>query len=116
MHGILRHLTRYAALVSTALIVLATPAAAGPFGAWAGFIIAGDYRAHSGAPAEVFDNARRDLARKLVDAGFDSANIRQVSVRPGRYGDMALRSDYMVISDTLKSVTRTARGGCFLYF
>jgi hypothetical protein len=103
-------------VVTLALLMIAPPAFAGPFGAWAGIIVAGDYRGHSGAPAEVFDNARRDLARRLVDVGFDPANVRQFSVRPGRYADMALRSDFAVITQTLKQITQTARGGCFLYF
>jgi hypothetical protein len=108
-------LTHLPAIVTLALLALATPAFAGPFGTWAGIVVAGDYRGHSGAPAEVFDNARRELARRLVDVGFESANIRQFSVRPGRYGDMALRSDFAVITQTLKQITQTVRGGCFIY-
>src|SRR5262245_29468436 len=92
-----------------------SPAFAGAFGAWAAIIVAGDYRAHSGAPAEFFDNARRDIAKSLVNAGFSSANIRQFSVRPGRYIDpVPLASDYKVMTQTLDALTKIARGGCFL--
>lgn len=104
-----------AALV--AALMAAGPASAGPFGAWAAIVVAGDYRAHSGAPAEFFDNARRDVGKALIAAGFASANLRQFSVRPGRYTDPApLQTDYNVLTDTLETLTKTARGGCFLYF
>ena len=49
------------------LLILASafgvaPASAGPFDSWAGLVVAGDSRAHSGAPSEVFDNARQYVA------------------------------------------------------
>jgi hypothetical protein len=43
------------------------PAKAGPFGAWVAAIVAGDNTADGGGQTEVFDNARRDIARHLVD-------------------------------------------------
>jgi hypothetical protein len=104
-------------LAALLLLLPVAPASAGAFGAWAAVVVAGDYRAHSGTPAEFFDNARRDIAKSLVDMGFDPANIRQFSVRPGRYTDpVPLATDYKVLSDTLDTLTKTARGGCFLYF
>ncbi len=104
-----------AALVGASLV--AVPASAGAFGAWAAVVVAGDYRAHSGVPAEFFDNARRDIAKGLINAGFASANVRQFSVRPGRYTDpVPLATDYKVLTDTLDTLTKSARGGCFLYF
>ena len=104
-----------AALLAVSFVVV--PASAGAFGAWAAVVVAGDYRAHSGVPAEFFDNARRDLAKALINAGFASANVRQFSVRPGRYIDpVPLATDYKVLTDTLDTLTQTARGGCFLYF
>ena len=59
-------------LVLAGLIGCAAPvlAQAGAFSDWAAVVVAGDWRAHSGAPSEVFDNARRDVARSLVSAGF----------------------------------------------
>jgi len=92
-----------------------SPAAAGPFGAWVGAVIAGDHTADGGAPTEVFDNARRDIADRLVRVGFASANVRQFSTRPGRYGGTTLNADYDTLESTLQTLTRTARGGCFLY-
>src|SRR5262245_30228396 len=103
-----------AGLVMTALVPSA--ASAGPFGTWAAIVVAGDYRAHTGVDAEVFDNARRTIAGKLVEIGFSPANIRQFSVRPGRYVEGPLATDFNVITDTLNAITETARGGCFIYF
>jgi hypothetical protein len=97
-------------------VFLPVCASAGPFGAWAAAIVAGDYRGHAGEPAEVFDNARRSIASRLVQIGFDPANVRQFSVRPGRYSEGPLLTDFDVLTDTMKGVTETARGGCFLYF
>ena len=84
---------------------------------WAVVLVAGDYRAHSGAPAEFFDNARRDIAKSLINVGFAPGNVRQFSVRPGRYIDpVPLATDYKLLTETLETLTKTARGGCFLYF
>jgi hypothetical protein len=103
-----------AGLVMTALVPSAV--SAGPFGTWAAIVVAGDYRAHDGVDAEVFDNARRTIAGKLVEIGFNPANVRQFSVRPGRYVEGPLATDFNVITDTLNTITETARGGCFIYF
>ena len=43
-------------------------------------LVAGDYRAHSGAPSKVFDNARHDLAQAFAKIGFKPANMVQFSV------------------------------------
>ena len=43
-------------------------------------LVAGDYRAHSGAPSKVFDNARHDLAKAFAKIGFNNANMVQFSV------------------------------------
>ena len=99
-----------------AVLFGATPAMAGPFGAWIGIVVAGDNTADGGAPTEVFDNARRDIARHLVNIGFESANVRQFSTQPGRYAEVLLAADYETLSETVASLTRTARGGCFFYF
>jgi hypothetical protein len=72
----------------------ATPAFAGPFGAWVGIVVAGDNTADGGAPSEVFDNARRDIARHLINIGFGSANVRQFSIQPGHYPEAPLKADF----------------------
>lgn len=114
----MRTFAKLAALVLAGFAALfsASVARAAPFDGWAGAIIAGDYRAHSGAPAEVFDNARRDLAAKLIGMGFAANNVRTFSTRPNRYADAPLRSEVRTIGDTLKQMTLSARAGCFVYF
>ena len=104
-----------AVVAAAALFGISARAAAAPFDGWAGVAIAGDFRAHSGAPAEVFDNARRDLAAKLVGMGFSTNNVRTFSVRPNRYADGPMRSDVKTIGDAMKQMTVSARAGCFVY-
>lgn len=78
----------FAALVFAALVA-AHPASAaeGPFKDWTAVVVAGDWRATSGAPTEAFDNARRDVTKAVLRAGFTPANVLQFSLRPQRPGD-----------------------------
>jgi hypothetical protein len=95
----------------------ATAEARGPLADWAAVIVAGDWRAHSGAPSEVFDNARRDLAKAFVAAGFSPGNIRQFSVHEaGARAGAPSRSDPEAIYDQLSSLTGQTKGGCLVYF
>src|SRR2546430_4254009 len=64
-------------LLNIAAAFGAAPAFAGPFDSWAALVVAGDSRAHSGAPSEVFDNARRDLVTALKQMGFAENHIQQ---------------------------------------
>lgn len=107
----------FAALL--ACLALGGPAQAGvsPFADWAAVVVAGDWHAHSGGPSEAFDNARRDVSRELTRIGFDPAHMRQFSVRPERYPDIRPeKSAPRGIYDSLVDLTRTARGGCLIYF
>ena len=91
--------------------------AAGPFSDWAAVVVAGDYRAHDGTPAEIFDNARRDVSAAFEASGFDPKNVREFSVRPNRYpGEHLLLSDPGLIADQLVQLAGQARGGCLVYF
>ena len=105
-------------LAAVVLALCASQAAAeGPFSDWAGVVVAGDWHAHSGAPSEVFDNARRDVAADLVRIGFSPANVVQFSVRPARYPDTEPRnSDGQTISTTLWDLSNRTDGGCLAYF
>jgi hypothetical protein len=102
-------------------LALAGPAAAqgsddGPFHDWAAVVIAGDWHAHSGGPSEAFDNARRDVSKALVAAGFSPGNIREFSVRPDRYKDpRPEKSDLTTIYTDLTGLTARAQGGCLFY-
>jgi hypothetical protein len=89
-------------------------APSGPdFKDWAVLLVAGDYRAHSGAPSPVFDNARKDLAKAFTKIGFSPANMAQFSVD---FDANTQHSDPMDISIGLSSVTAHAKAGCLIYF
>ncbi|MDB5445579.1 MAG: hypothetical protein JWQ97_896 [Phenylobacterium sp.] len=94
----------------------AAPLSASPFSDWAAVVVAGDWHAHSGGPSEAFDNARRDVSRALLSAGFQPQNLRELSVRPERYRDHPAKSSVEHIYDALSSLSRQAQGGCLVYF
>ncbi len=95
----------------------AAPASAGPFDSWAALVVAGDSRAHSGAPSEVFDNARRDLATALKQMGFAENHIQQYSTRPELDPTTKpLKSDAQEIYVNFKKLAQETNGGCFIYF
>src|SRR5690348_1064078 len=101
-------------LILTILVgaLFAAPASAGPFDSWAALVVAGDSRAHSNAPSEVFDNARRDLVKVLKQMGFADANIQQYSTQPERDSETRpLRSEVHEIAAGFKRLTQQATGG-----
>jgi hypothetical protein len=83
------------------------------FSHWAVVLVAGDYRAHSGAPSKVFDNGRHDLAEAFAKIGFSKANTVQFSVD---YDDGTQHSSVPEIATALQSVAGRAKGGCLIYF
>jgi len=86
------------------------------FADWSALVVAGDWHAHSGEPSEVFDNARRDIAKALVSAGFDPPNIAQFSVRPEHYhAPKPYLTHLQGLFETLDHAPATARGGCLVY-
>src|SRR5262245_31420688 len=109
---------RFAGLLAMlGALVLAQPAAANGFESWAAIVVAGDFRAHSGAPSEVFDNGRRDISKELKRLGFAESHIKQFSVRPDQ--DMEthpLLSDIDTVREEFRKVAQQASGGCLLYF
>ena len=107
----------FAFLVALTVLFGATRASANGFESWSAIVVAGDFRAHSGQPSEVFDNGRRDLSKALVSLGFLPSHIKQFSVRPET--DMEtnpLRSDIETIDTEFRKLARQSSGGCFLYF
>jgi hypothetical protein len=83
------------------------------FSNWAVLLVAGDYRAHSGAPSKVFDNGRRDLATAFAKLGFKRANMLQFSV------DYDEGTEHVAIPDIaseLQTLAAHAKGGCLIYF
>jgi hypothetical protein len=83
------------------------------FSHWAVVLVAGDYRAHSGAPSKVFDNGRRDLGQAFAKIGFMPANMAQFSVD---YDDGTQHASVPEIASTLQAVAAKARQGCLMYF
>jgi len=100
-----------------AALMLVQPAAAAGFADWGAIVVAGDWHAHSGAPSEVFDDARRDVARTLVGLGMKPENVVQFSMRPERYPQAnASHSDPRTIATALWDLSNRTSGGCFIYF
>ena len=89
--------------------------AATAFSDWAAVFVAGDWHAHSGKPSEAFDNARLDVGKEFVDAGFAPEHIRQFSVRPDRYADHPLESRPALVGQQLADLAIRARSGCLFY-
>ena len=108
-----RVLTRAFGLALAVWLAAAGGASAGGvFSNWAGIVVAGDWHAHSGEPSEVFDNARRDLTKAFINAGFSPANISQFSVRPERYpAEAPLKSGPEQVTSRLTELTQKATCG-----
>ena len=83
------------------------------FSHWAVVLVAGDYRAHSGAPSKVFDIGREDLAAAFARVGFQKANMAQFSVD---YDDGTAHADIDSIASAMQSVAAKAKDGCLIYF
>ena len=93
--------------------VEAPPSDLTDFSNWAVVLVAGDYRAHSGAPSKVFDNARHDLAQAFAKIGFNKANMVQFSVD---YDDGTDHTEIGQIASAMQTVAARAKDGCLIYF
>lgn len=98
--------------VILSLLLLAGPASAqSRFDGWGAAIVAGDWRDSYGKPIQAFDNARRDLTRAFLDAGFSRADTVDYSLRPDAARPVTAQTAVQGISEVFG---RSARG-CFLY-
>jgi hypothetical protein len=98
-------------------LAAALPARAAGYGDWAAIVVSGDWHAHSGAPSEVFDNARRDIAADLTHMGFQPTNVEQFSANPNLSPDShAQHSDAQTIANALWDLSNRTSGGCLAYF
>jgi hypothetical protein len=95
------------------LSLAALPAQAADFSNWAVMVIAGDDHAHSGGPSQVFDNARRDLARAFAAIGFNPNNMVEFSPDPDKE---AMMLEANTVATTLWDLTNRAPGGCLIYY
>jgi len=84
----------------------------GRFANWTSAIIAADWRDGADRPIEAFDNARRDLVKGFLAAGFPRANMVDYSLRPDAPEPV---SASMVVDGVMAAATR-GTGGCLLYF
>ena len=98
-----------------AMLALTGAANAAGLSDWAAIVVAGDWHSHSGAPSQVFDNARHDIAADLVRIGFDQNNILQFSVQSDRYPGSE-HSDKQTIANDLWDLSNRTTGGCLVYF
>jgi hypothetical protein len=83
------------------------PAAPSRFEGWTSAIIQADWRDSHGMPIQAFDNARRDLIRGFLDAGFSRADMV----------DYSLQTDApaAVMAGVRAAAAKTTRG-CLIYF
>ena len=97
---------------TTILALLATPALAqSRFDGWGAAIVAADWRDSYGKPIQAFDNARRDLVRGFVDAGFSRADMVDYSLRPDAARPVTAEG---AIAGMNELFARTSRG-CLFY-
>jgi hypothetical protein len=83
------------------------------FSHWAAILVAGDYRAHNGAPSKVFDNGRRDLGKAFAKIGFAPANMLEFSVD---YDDGTQHASVPEIAAGMQTMAAKAHDGCLMYF
>lgn len=84
----------------------------GRFEGWAGIIVSADWRDHADHPIAAFDNARTDLAKGFIAAGFEPDAVYQVSLRP----DAPHPISAAAAMESAGAVTARHSRGCLLYF
>jgi hypothetical protein len=89
-----------------------TTAPPGRFAGWTSAIIAADWRDSANHPIEAFDNARRDLVKGFLAAGFSRANMVDYSLRP----DVPEPVSASVVLDGINAAAARGTSGCLLYF
>lgn len=89
-----------------------TTAPPGRFAGWTSAIIAADWRDGANHPIEAFDNARRDLVKGFLAAGFSRANMVDYSLRP----DVPEPVSASAVLDGINATAARGTSGCLLYF
>lgn len=90
--------------------------APGSYADWSAMVIAGDNRANNGEITQAFDNARREVARRLVSWGFDPEDLRQYSTQADSFPDEAVnRTSMPRFSRELANLKMGTGGGCLFY-
>lgn len=89
-----------------------TRAAPSRFEGWTSAIIAADWRDGRGQPIAAFDNARRDLVKGFLAAGFPRATMVDYSLRP----DAPQPVTPSGILEGLNATAQRGTAGCLIYF
>jgi hypothetical protein len=89
-----------------------TAAAPGRFANWTSAIVAADWRDGANRPIQAFDNARRDLVKGFLAAGFPRANMVDYSLRP----DAPQPVSASTVLEGINAAAARGTSGCLLYF
>ena len=87
-------------------------ASSGRFSNWASAIVAADWRDSADRPIQAFDNARRDLVKGFLAAGFPRANMVDYSLRP----DAPQPVSASAVLEGINTAAARGTSGCLLYF
>ena len=82
------------------------------FANWTSAIVAADWRDGADRPIQAFDNARRDLVKGFLAAGFSRANMVDYSLRP----DVPQPTSASAVVDGITTAATRGTAGCLLYF
>jgi hypothetical protein len=82
------------------------------FANWTSAIVAADWRDGADRPIQAFDNARRDLVKGFLAAGFSRANMVDYSLRP----DVPQPTSASAVVDGITAAASRGPAGCLLYF
>lgn len=89
-----------------------TAASPSRFAGWTSAIVAADWRDGADRPIQAFDNARRDLVKGFLAAGFPRATMVDYSLRP----DAPQPTSASDVIDGLNAAAARGTSGCLLYF
>lgn len=89
-----------------------TTATPSRFANWSSAIVAADWRDGSDRPIQAFDNARRDLVKGFLAAGFPRANMVDYSLRP----DAPQPVSASAVLEGINAAAARGTSGCLLYF
>ena len=82
------------------------------FANWTSAIVAADWRDGANRPIQAFDNARRDLVKGFLAAGFSRANMVDYSLRP----DAPQPVSASAVLEGINAAAARGTSGCLLYF
>jgi hypothetical protein len=78
------------------------------FANWTSAIVAADWRDGADRPIQAFDNARRDLVKGFLAAGFPRANMVDYSLRP----DVPEPTSASAVVDGITAAATRGTAGC----